>query len=169
MAFNVNVVNSCKLLTVNGDRYDSTSLTADIILTHIGTGTSTTVVMNYNNSTGKGKINIPVSNLTAPLGVYKVCVEEQGVEYGCRPVLIHCDIDCCLTKLTNELLDCACDCPRCSVALAKAQKVFLLLQSAIATVDIAGAEALSNGYYQDIEKKYKKAREICDNSCGCNC
>jgi hypothetical protein len=168
MAFNVNVTNSCKIITISGGRYVPSSTTADIILHHMESGVSTTVVMNYDAGTGRGRINIPTSTLTSALGVYKVCLEEGGVEYSCKPILLHCDIDCCLTKLTNELLDCSCDCPRCSVALAKAQKIFLLLQSAMSSVEIAGANQ-SNSYYQDIQKKYKKAREICDNSCGCDC
>ena len=168
MAFNINSANSCKLLVVNATRYDASSTQADITLTDQDTGSSVTVVMNYDAGTGRGILNIPVSNLPASAGVFRVCINEGGIEYGCKPILLHCDIDCCLTKLTNELMDCGCDCPRCSKTLAKAQKVYLLLQSARSTVNIAG-EDQSSGYYKDILAKYKKAKEICDNSCGCDC
>jgi hypothetical protein len=89
-----------------------------------------------------------------------------------KAVLVHCDIDCCLTKLTNELLACECDCPKCSSALAKAQKVYLLLQSAIAKVEEINSNPTGStimGEYEDIVDKYKKAKELCDGSCGCEC
>ena len=70
--------------------------------------------------------------------------------------------------MTNELIDCSCDCARCSKTLAKAQKIYLLLESAASAVEIA-ADTQSDAYYQDILSKYKKAREICDNNCGCDC
>ena len=169
MPFNINVVNSCKYLSISATRYDSTSIQAEIKITDVETNTSTTAVMSYNSGTGMGSINVPVENLSATRGVFKVCVFEQGIEYACKPIMLKCDIDCCLTKLTNELLDCSCDCPRCASALAKAQKVFLLIQSSKAAVDIAGNNVSNSGYYLDINSKYKKAKEICDNSCGCDC
>ena len=130
------------------------------------TGSYTTDIT-YDGS-GKGSINIPTDNLPTANGVYRACLSESGIEYSCIPILMHCDIDCCLVKLTNELIDCSCDCPRCASALAKAQKVFLLLKSAESAVEIAGATQ-SSGYFEDISAKYLKAKEICDNSCGCDC
>ena len=168
MAFNVNVTNSCKILSVMGSRYDSASTTADVVITDVATGGgSYTAVMDYDAITGRGRINVPIANLSAPYGVFKVCIVESTVQYACKPIIIHCDIDCCLVKLTNELLDCACDCPRCATALAKAQKIFLLLKSAESAVEIASSSQAS-GYYIDIYEKYSKAKEICDNSCGCD-
>ena len=169
MAFNIKVLNSCKFLSVNASSYTGATI-GDVVITGLGniTGSYSTSIT-YDVSTGKGKINIPTSNLPAANGVYKACLVEGGIEQSCKPVLIHCDIDCCLTKLTNELIDCACDCPKCSSALAKAQKVFLLLDSANSTLELAGSSTNSSGYYEDIVNKYNKAKEICDNSCGCDC
>ena len=162
-AFNISVVNSCKFLAIRASRNDNSSTQADIIFTYLGSaGGSFTAIMNY-DAQGKGNINVPVDSLPAKNGVYRVCIKEQGVEYGCKPVLIKCDIDCCLTKLTDELLDCSCDCPKCASSLAKAQKVFLLIQAATESVGLAGVEQ-SDGYYLDILSKYNKAKEICDTS-----
>ena len=88
-----------------------------------------------------------------------------------KAVLLHCDIDCCLTKLTNELIDCACDCERCSKTLAKAQKILLLVQSAeFALIQTdAISSSTSAGYVLDAYNKYNKALEICNETCGCNC
>lgn len=167
MALNIKVTNSCKILSINAGRYDTTATQADIVLTDMDGGGSYSVVMSY-DAAGKGRINVPVENLTSPYGVFKVCLSENSIEYSCKPILLHCDIDCCLVKLTNELIDCSCDCPRCATALAKAQKIFLLLKSAESAVEIAG-ESQGTGYFEDILAKYKKAKEICDNSCGCEC
>jgi len=167
MAFNVTVTNSCKILALSGKQYDNTSTEANIVFTNINTNDSYSAIMSYDSS-GRGRINVPIANLPSANGAYKVCLSEQTIEYICKPILIKCDIDCCLTKLTNELIDCACDCPRCATSLAKAQKIFLLLQSAASAVEIASANP-STGYFKDINDKYNKAREICDNSCGCDC
>ena len=167
MAFNINVANSCKLLSLRAKRYDATSTQASIVFTDLETTATYSTVMAYDN-TGKGNLNVPVANLPSANGVYKVCLSEGGIEYTCKPVLIKCNIDCCLTKLTNEIIDCSCDCPRCASALAKAQKVFLLLESAASAVEIAGVTQ-SDAYFIDILEKYLKAKEICDNSCGCDC
>tara|TARA_R100000700_G_scaffold40747_2_gene57455 strand:- start:254 stop:757 length:504 start_codon:yes stop_codon:yes gene_type:complete len=167
MGFNISVENSCKLIAISGDRYDQTATQADIVLENMEDGTSYTVTMAYDGS-GKGTLNFPSENLPSQYGVYRACLSENGLEYGCKPFIIKCNIDCCLNKLTYELIDCHCDCARCATAMAKAQKIYLLLQSAISSVEIAG-ENQSNSYYIDILHKYNKAKEICDNSCGCDC
>ena len=166
MAFNIKVANSCKLVSIRASQYDAASSSASIDIQNLETGVSYTAVMNYTG--GKGAISVPVSNLDGSNGVFKACLSENGIEYACKPILIKCNIDCCLTKLTNELIDCACDCPRCASSLAKAQKVFLLLESAASAVDIAG-QSQSLAYFEEIKNKYLKAKEICDNSCGCDC
>ena len=168
MAFNVSVHNSCKIVTVRAKAYTGAS-TADIVFTDLNSGAVYTSTVTY--SAGLAQQNVPVANLPAANGAYKVCLKEGGVEQACRALLINCDIDCCLAKLTNELIECACDCPKCASALAKAQKIFLLLQSAISSVGLTytSSGGFNSGYYQDILSKYLKAKELCDNSCGCDC
>ena len=115
---------------------------------------------------------IPLSDLSISNGVVDVVISLQGSIYEKQAVLIHCDIDCCLSKLTNELIDCACDCAKCSSSLAKAQKVFLLLQSAdyaIVQANDTSDAAVRSGFITDANSKYLKAKEVCDDSCGCNC
>lgn len=168
MALNITVENSCKFLVIRGRQYDPTSTQGEINITDLDTNATTTHIMAWDVN-GRGRINVPTDSIPAKYGAFKVCLEELGIEYACKPILIHCDIDCCLVKLTNELLDCACDCPKCATTLAKAQKVFLLLKSANTAVEIAGTDINNTGYYIDILEKYKKAKEICDNSCGCEC
>tara|TARA_R110002051_G_scaffold315633_1_gene394175 strand:+ start:61 stop:645 length:585 start_codon:yes stop_codon:yes gene_type:complete len=114
---------------------------------------------------------IPVSSLSITNGVINIEFCVGGIVIYSYPVLLHCDIDCCLAKLTNELIDCACDCPKCASSLAKAQKVFLLIKSAEYALSQAHVASLGNvsGYLLDAHNKYMKARQVCDNSCGCNC
>ena len=76
-----------------------------------------------------------------------------------------------ILNITNELIDCACDCAKCSSVLAKAQKIMLLLKSAeysLKQSNVVGT-TLKAGYITDANNKYTKAREVCDNSCGCDC
>tara|TARA_R110000787_G_scaffold1568_2_gene6786 strand:+ start:1528 stop:2022 length:495 start_codon:yes stop_codon:yes gene_type:complete len=164
MGFRLKVVNSCTIVTAQGSSYTG-AVNANMVFKNLDTGAT------YSQTITWPQANISAANLPSPYGVYEVTVYEFGVEVVRRPLLLSCDIDCCLTKLTNELLDCECDCARCSVALAKAQKVFLLLKSAMSTLELAQTPtgSVNSGFYQDILEKYKKAREICDNSCGCNC
>ena len=169
MGFQLQVINSCTIVSASGTSYGSS--TGIITFTDLDSGTTYTQGITWSGAGGSGQTNVLVSNLPASNGVYEVSLSEGGVEVARRALLLSCDIDCCLTKLTNELIDCACDCARCSVALLKAQKIFLLLKSAKSTVELTYtvAGSTNNGYYQDIVDKYKKARELCDNSCGCDC
>jgi hypothetical protein len=170
MGFRVKAVNSCTIVSVNGSSFSGAS-TANVIFKNLETGSVYSQVLNYSGGNQTGQTNVLVSNLPSANGVYEVSLEEGGVEVARRPLILHCDIDCCISKLTNELIDCACDCPKCASALAKAQKVFLLLQSALSSVDLASTHlgSMNSGYYQDVLEKYKKAKAICDESCGCNC
>jgi hypothetical protein len=170
MGFIVQSLNACTVISVTADSYTGNT-TATISFTDLDTGNTYDQTLNYSGVPLTGQTNVLVSNLPATNGAYEVSLYESGAEVARRPLLLHCDIDCCLSKLTNELIDCACDCPKCSSALAKAQKVFLLLQSALSSAELASTQlgAMNTGYYSDILKKYLKAKSICDNSCGCNC
>lgn len=124
------------------------------------------------NSGGNASVVTPVDNLSISNGVVKIeFYDSSNILDGTGSVLLHCDIDCCLAKLTNELIDCACDCARCASSLAKAQKVFLLIKSAEYALTQANLTSgtTQTGYLEDAYNKYTKAKEICDNSCGCDC
>ena len=170
MALDINITNFCNDVSLaiipispaTSGKVTITSLTSNISKKYSVTFSGPTT-------------NLVIASASLPNdgeGAYMVKLEENGETTHSKAMLIHCNIDCCLTKLTNELLACDCDCPRCSKALAKAQKVYLLLQSAIAKVDeVNSLRDLGNetGYFDDIQEKYKKAKEICDGSCGCDC
>tara|TARA_R100001443_G_C3363736_1_gene179594 strand:+ start:3712 stop:4227 length:516 start_codon:yes stop_codon:yes gene_type:complete len=171
MALNIKSVNFCKSIDVTYRPYTSAA-TGDVKITDVPGGTTITYPINISTS-AVTKLRIPIADLASSSGVFMVTVEEAGsTRHMTKAVLVHCDIDCCLTKLTNELLACECDCPRCSSALAKAQKIYLLIQSAIAKVEEINSDPWGStvmGHYDDAYDKYKKAKELCDGSCGCEC
>ena len=172
MSLSVQVHTSCEFLTIRSKSYlDPGGTDGTITITHYDTGASISTTIYFSGSGGYGVITVPIDNLSSQYGLYKICLIEDEEEQICKPVLISCDIDCCLTDLVNELLACACDCPKCASTLAKAQKIFLLLQSAQSAVDLANTTegSVNMGYYKDILKKYEKAVELCDSSCGCDC
>ena len=70
----------------------------------------------------------------------------------------------------EDLLDCNCECMKCSDDLVSAQKIFLLLKTAEAELATAvGTETDINSVIANAEKKYNKAAEMCSGHCGCNC
>ena len=145
--------------------FQGSSLLSPVNLTIQSNGASATIIT-------------PIANLSTTNGIIVVKFNINSTVISTGYVLVHCDIDCCLTKLTNELIDCACDCPRCATALVKAQKIFLLVKSAdFALHQAAVAQSssaskttgLEAGYLLDASNKYTKALEICEETCGCDC
>ena len=174
MSLSINVHDSCEVLIIRAQSYlDPPGTSGEISIMNYDTDDflSPNVAIQFSGGGGYGVVHIDTDSLPAPYGLYKVCLIEGDEEQVCKPVLIHCNVDCCITKLTNELLACACDCPKCATTLAKAQKIFLLLQSAISAVELANTVegSVNTGYYIDILNKYKKAVELCDSTCGCDC
>ena len=102
-------------------------------------------------------------------GVFEVQWDVAAVLTDANGLVVHCDIDCCLAALTRELVECDCNCAKCSKALAKAQKIFLLLNSAQRAASLLDITSYNTGYLQDAYDKYNTAKDICDLSCGCDC
>jgi hypothetical protein len=171
----LNAADSCKFLTVGIKMVVQNTTQLNLqILNGNNEDVSGTVnpLFTLTSSTSTIVYPISISNLTASNGVITIILKSSlGGEIDRRSVVLHCDIDCCLTKLTNELIDCACDCAKCASSLAKAQKIFLLLKSSdYAIMQANGAEQDQiPGFIQDAQSKYLKAKEICDESCGCDC
>jgi hypothetical protein len=175
MALTVAASNTCEQINIIADYYSSDTST---ILTFGALNASGANILNITSpnftvTSSSGIISYPllVSDLSITNGVVTIVSYINGAEKDRRSVLLPCDIDCCLAKLTNELIDCACDCPKCASSLAKAQKIMLLLKSAEYSLGQSNIvpNTLQTGYITDAHNKYTKAREICDNSCGCDC
>tara|TARA_R110002012_G_C11406852_1_gene586494 strand:+ start:30 stop:554 length:525 start_codon:yes stop_codon:yes gene_type:complete len=169
----IKVISSCKYLFIKSRAYTAGAVTGDIYIRNLETGTYSSTspyTISYSGANNFGQILVDVQDLPGAGGVYELDIREGGTTAKKQLAIVKCDIDCCLVKLTNELIDCACDCARCSTSLAKAQKIYLLLRSAeTAAENYNVAEITNAGYALDAMNKYKKAKEICDASCGCDC
>ncbi len=175
MALTVTASNTCEQINIVADYY---SATTSAILTFGAFNASGASILNITSpnftvTSNSGTISYPllVSDLSLANGVVTIVSYINGAEKDRKSVLLGCNIDCCLAKLTNELVDCACDCPKCASSLAKAQKVMLLLKSAEYSLSQSNLKpnTLQTGYITDANNKYTKAKEVCDNSCGCDC
>ena len=169
----IKVISSCKYLFIKSRAYTAGAVTGDIYIRNLQTGTYSSTspyTIPYSGANNFGQVMVDIQDLPGAGGVYELDIREGGVTARKQLVIVKCDIDCCLVKLTNELIDCACDCAKCSTSLAKAQKIYLLLKSAETAAENYNVATITNsGYALDAMNKYKKAKEICDASCGCDC
>lgn len=128
MALNLNAAHSCKFLTLNINYpvQVSTQLLLSIVdASGIDVSGSVNPLFTLTNASSSISYPIPVSELSVSSGIITIIVTTvAGTEVDRKTVLLHCDIDCCLTKLTNELIECSCDCAKCASSLAKAQKYY---------------------------------------------
>ena len=175
MALNVKSVASCSYVVISAKSYIGGSSGTIEVLDYDGTSNNSvlyTGTITFSGANGLGTVNLNATNdFGRKNGLFIVRLIENGTEQIRKPLLSHCDIDCCLAKLTKELLDCACDCAKCSSVLAKAQKIFLLLDAANTAVQVIDApgQYATGAHFLDIYEKYNKAKELCDASCGCDC
>ena len=174
MALRSRSVSSCKYISVQASRYSSTATTATLNLIDAATNLQVdTAVITYPSGNGSVTYNFAAPGSGADSangGVYIIHLLENNIIQARHILVLHCDIDCCLVKLTNELIACECDCARCAKSLAKAQKIFLLLNSAKTAAETGNNDQTNiAALTRDAYNKYKKAKEICDLTCGCNC
>ena len=109
--------------------------------------------------------------LSTQAGIFEITVTDNtsgdiaySAEFG------KCELDCCIAKKVDSLLGCDCECTKCSDTLIVAERVHLLI-TAIETnlAQIGGDSAANAAIYTNANAKYKKALELCSDSCGCNC
>ena len=170
------VTPDCNYVNIVASDYTSgVSLTGSIeILTYGQTNTQiTTQPITFPSAGATSAILIPTANLIPTDGVLEVKLFQPGQTYPREEtaVVVACNIDCCLANLTQELIDCSCDCPRCATSLAKAQKIFLLLRSSQTALEQISQDTSVNysAHLQDANEKFLKAKELCGARCGCDC
>lgn len=86
----------------------------------------------------------------------------QGLVLVQEASVATCQIDCCIAKLVESAINCTCKCDKCKEELDRAEKIFLLLQSAVYAAEVAEN-------IQDAKDKYAKASELCTEVCACGC
>ena len=172
MALNVKSVANCSFITISAKSYISGTSGTIEVLDYPNQAVLYTGTITFAGTNGLGQLNLNTNTTFGYTnGLFVVRLIENGIEQVRKPLLNHCDIDCCLAKLTKELLDCACDCAKCSTVLAKAQKIFLLLDAANTGISVLNQSTVyaTGAHFLDIYEKYNKAKELCDASCGCDC
>lgn len=168
MALQTDLISNCSSVTVTvTDTLAGASTSDQLRITNYATGIS---VSQSVSGLPSGGFQDEIISLNGN-GIYTIDFRQNpggGLStVDTAGLVVACDIDCCLAELAEELMGCSCDCPKCSTTLAKAQKIFLLLNSAISD---AGLYSLSNtGYITAAQEKYLKAKEMCSGSCGCDC
>jgi len=132
-------------------------------------GTSSTQTIDIVSGTTSETFSLGL--LSYQYGVYKLELTDSAGDTSSLALLAACDIDCCIVLKTNELLDCDCDCEKCSALLAQTQKVFLLLKSAKhALIQFNSRQGgYNNAYIINAQDLYEKAKALCDDTCGCDC
>jgi hypothetical protein len=130
----------------------------------------------YEYTFAGGQDNVRVVNasqVSGKNGIYLVEHFSDGTLLTKGAILFACDVLCCIASKLNELLDCDCDCNKCSPHFVEAQKIFLLLKTAEADLANAGDNGNTLEQIQAVidnaEEKYKTAQDMCAGHCGCNC
>jgi len=106
-------------------------------------------------------------------GLFLVEAILDGNVVGKAGALLACDVLCCIASKMEELLDCDCDCNKCSEHFVEAQKIFLLLKTAESQLDTSylNSPTLSqiHAIIDSAREKYETAQDMCAGHCGCNC
>lgn len=168
-----------------GLRISTTADCKKIVITVIGavvgeqnsvTVTNGDYSYSYNFSGGSSNTRVVTpSQLNIPggegNGVFTVAHIANGDIVQIGAVLLACNVLCCLAAKMEGLIGCECEDSKCSEALNRAMKIFLLYKTAsaeLATSGGAGSIQSVNAIISNAEKKYNKAVEMCGGHCGCN-
>jgi hypothetical protein len=164
MSLITTVTSDCKYIAVVAtDTTNGSYLTGDIVVTD-PFGSVTTITSAITFATAGATTTVAVSLVSDTNGVFTIELKQNSVVVTSTAVVVHCNVDCCLAKLTDELV--GCDCSKCNPTLVKAQKVFLLIKSAEESAK--NFDGTNGGYLNEAYNKYKKAVDLCDTSCGCD-
>ena len=156
----ISITPDCKVLTATITAALSTDLYA--IDNHV-TGTS-------GNTDTVGTVTISASNVATWVitaaqfgedfnGVIEINVAANNLY---SYTVSSCEINCCISALVQQAIDCHCECDRCDEDLRTAEKVHLLIES-------AQHVTYSESNIADAVAKYRKAKEFCTASCACGC
>jgi hypothetical protein len=158
MASSINISANCKEIAINFSLPLNTP-TGQYTLKIESNGTTTTEEVSYITN-----YSIIKTVILDTVGVVVVSiVNSAGEVLVTKAAVATCQIDCCIAKLIESAINCTCKCDKCKEELDRAEKIFLLLQSAVYI-----AEATPNNI-KDAQDKYAKASELCTEVCACGC
>ena len=158
MASSINISANCKEIAINFSLPLKTP-TGQYILKINSNGTITEVEISYIS----GYPIIKTVSIETSGVVLVSIVTSAGAVLTTEAAVATCQIDCCIAKLIESAINCTCKCDKCKEELDRAEKIFLLLQSAVYI-----AEATPNNI-KDAQDKYAKASELCTEVCACGC
>ena len=103
-------------------------------------------------------------------GIITLLMQDSAGNTSSAAILSSCELDCCLAQKVLDLTECT-DCnPKCSDKLAKAQKIFLYIEAIRTMLAQLGDDITQNeGVISQAIDTYNAAKELCSDSCGCNC
>ena len=103
-------------------------------------------------------------------GIITMLMQDSGGNTASSAILSSCELDCCLAQKVLDLTNCT-DCnPKCSDKLATAQKIFLYLESIRTMLSQLGNDVgINEGIISQALDTYNAAKDLCSDSCGCNC
>ena len=103
-------------------------------------------------------------------GIITLLMQDSAGNTSSSAILSSCELDCCLAQKVLDLTHCT-DCnPKCSDKLAKAQKLFLYIEAIRTMLSQLGDDITQNeGVISQTIDTYNAAKELCSDSCGCNC
>lgn len=164
MSLITTVTSDCKYISVVAtDTTNGVYLTGDVVVTDPFGGV-TTITSSITFASAGATNTVAVSLASGSNGVFIIELKQNSVVVTSTAVVVHCNVDCCLAKLTDELV--GCECAKCNPTLIKAQRVFLLIKSAEESAK--NFNGINGGYLNEAYNKYKKAVDLCGSGCGCD-
>lgn len=103
-------------------------------------------------------------------GIFEIDGSDSSGDVAYAGAFGKCSLDCCIAKKVDSLLGCDCGCTKCNNTLIQAERVHLLSLGIETELRFVGGDnALNVAIFERAKMKYKKALELCSDSCGCNC
>jgi hypothetical protein len=103
-------------------------------------------------------------------GIFRITANFVNGDTAYAGVFGSCDLDCCMAKKIDKLLECGCGCVKCNDSLTQAERVHLLIAGIRADLSQIGSDnAINTAVYTKAIQKYKKGLELCSDGCGCSC
>jgi len=115
-------------------------------------------------------VTLSLDSIGVTNGIFKVKVTDAQGENQYDAALGKCDLNCCIAKKLDTILDCDCSCKKCNSDLLTAERIQLLILGIEADLAQIGSDTEKNAaFYTTAERKYAKALELCSDDCGCSC
>jgi|TARA_R110002020_G_scaffold137687_1_gene307074 hypothetical protein len=140
---------------------------ADVLLSNVEADNT---VPGIEVSANQFTINIGNDDEWVNPGIITIVLQDSMGNRASAAILSSCELDCCLAEKVLDLTKCT-DCnSKCSDKLAMSQKIFLYLTSIKTMLSQLGTDVgINEGIISQALDTYNAAKDLCSDSCGCNC